>query len=82
MPNGHPSHNPGPADAPLAVMPQPVDTVVTTALVPDDAEGRLVAIQFQTPVGVAIYFVSQDTARSVGVELQKLGSMGRLTITK
>lgn len=62
------------------VMPQPVQTVINTAQVPAADGGQLVVVEFQTPVGTSVYFLHPDTARALGVELQKLGSAKHLTL--
>jgi hypothetical protein len=78
--NGRPNPTSPDLAPPAAVMPQPVETVINTAQVPAAGGGQLIVVQFQTPVGTSVFFLHPDTARALGVELQKLGSAGRLTI--
>ena len=58
---------------------QPVPTNINIALQPTTAE-PIIRLQFSTHQGVNIYFVSQEIARKIGVDLQKLGSEKKLSI--
>lgn len=58
---------------------RPVETDINVDLVPTDAE-PIVRLQFATPQGVNIFYVSQTVARRIGVDLQKIGSERKLAV--
>jgi hypothetical protein len=58
-----------PAEAPqIQVGPLPVQTSTAVAQTTD---GPLIAMQFQTPQGVSVFFLSVDHAKQMIAELEK-----------
>ena len=58
---------------------KPCETHIDTFLVPTTGD-PIIGLQFRTDTGPQIYFVSQQVARSLGVDLQKKGSAKKLAV--
>lgn len=59
--------------------PAPLPMIIDTELVPTDTE-PIIKLQISTPQGVNVYFIDQQTARAMGVDLQAKGSQRALAV--